>query len=208
MDPAILAAIITTAGSVIVALINKASKSSAKQRVAVVLPSTNKRIWWITMLILIAWLLISPVAIHWDLGGSNFLLLPVVTLVLAFVKPLRPLSVAAIVLFLYAFNFMMEPLGKVTQNMSTLGHWEAGFVATILAFAGVNALLAGLICLWRSRRLVQLSNLKHEKSTEDGIQPQSHRTIEELEKLTRLRDNGSINESEFQELKKRLLENE
>lgn len=208
MDPAILAAIITTVGSVIVALINQASKGSAKQRAAVSLPSANKRIWWITLLILMAWLLISPVAIHWDWGGMNFLLLPVVTLVLAFVKPVRPLSVAAIVLFLYAFNFMMEPLGKVTQKISTSNHWEAGLVGTFLAFAGANALLAGLICRWRSRRSVQQSDLKREKSSEDGIQPQSHKTIEELEKLARLKDNGSLTEVEFQELKKRLLNNE
>src|SRR5437867_4270130 len=58
------------------------------------------------------WLAVSPAFLHHDLAGENFLLIPVVTIVLALFVPISPLSAAWISLALFAANFVIGPLSN------------------------------------------------------------------------------------------------
>jgi len=70
------------------------------------------RAWVVSALFLVAWLLITPGAIHHDLAGTNFFVVPAVFIVLALVKPIRPLTAAWVSLGLFSANFFLGPLAK------------------------------------------------------------------------------------------------
>ena len=118
----IVAACISAVASVIVALIGKSSPARAKRRgepqCVYIIPSTNKRVWTVGILILSLWLLLSPTVIHWDWADTNFIIIAIVTLLLSGISPIRPSGAAAVVLMLYAANFFMVPIGWWLQDVS------------------------------------------------------------------------------------------
>lgn len=155
MEPSIIAAIISIIGSIIVALIGRIPISRHdKSKIRISARYRGKKPWLIIMSVLVLWLLLSPPLIHWDWGGINFFLIPIVTLLASVIWPIKPFSAASTVLILYPFNFLMEPFGKLTSGVSTAGHLEPGYIASVLVMAFINALLAGALCRWRGGKIL------------------------------------------------------
>ena len=211
MDPSIIGALISAAASIVVALIGKSTSARSTRRGklqrAYTTPSRNKRIWIITVSVLSLWILLSPPLIHWDWGGLNFFLLPIVTLSLSAVCPIKPSSAAATVLVLYPINFLMEPLAKSLQGISAANHADPVSIAILLGFAFVNAIGSWALARWRRRGFTESMEPTVEVET---IPSQSHlggsSLADEIAKLEKLHESGVLSDDEFQKAKKRLLD--
>jgi putative oligomerization/nucleic acid binding protein len=210
----IIAALISAVASVIVALISKKSAASetnntpvatgARKRSKVVW--SGKKQWRIAILLLIAWLLLSPPLIHWDIVGINLFVIVAVTVVISFVWPIKPLAASAIVLILHPVNFAMEPLAKGLRGMNPQGRLEPSKIALLLSIFLGNAILAAFLCAWRGKATV-LPPDRQDKSVGFGAgQGQSSDSLShELDRLGSLRAQGVITEEEFQKAKAKVL---
>jgi len=218
MEASIIAAIIGTVGSIIAALIGRIPTSRHdKSGIGISVRYRGKKPWLIIMSVLVLWLFISPPLIHWDWGGINFFLIPIVTLLASAFWPIRPSSAASTVLILYPFNFLMEPFGKLTSGVSTAGQLEPSYITFVLAMAFVNALLVAALCRWRGRVVL---DAKSEDAFDTGggaastaIDKQEMTTnsvattslSSELEKLAKLHSSGVLTDDEFRQAKAKLL---
>lgn len=212
MDPAVasvIAALISAAASILVTLIGKSprgpTKRSAEPLSVYSVPARNKRAWIFVITILSIWLVSSPVLIHWDWGGMNFFLLPIVTLILSAVRPIKPSWAAAVVLILYPINFLMEPLGWWVADIS--GGYTSSGIAILLGLAFVNALGAWALARWRAKVFVEVLESAKQSGKGPTITTQSSSSLaDELAKLNQLYKSGALSDDEFQTAKKRLLD--
>src|SRR4029077_15701411 len=111
MSDSIIAAMISAAASVTVGLIGKGMPVAAPAPSSADSDSARKALC-LVILCLIAWLLISPVAIHHDFAGMNFYVISIVIFILVVARPLPPLSAAWISLATYSVNFFLVPLSN------------------------------------------------------------------------------------------------
>src|SRR5262249_40388532 len=119
MSDTVLAALISAGASILVAILSKSVESrkdsrprDAWQYAVRAASKVNIRRWYVASAILLIWLAVSPAFLHHDLAGTNFLLIPFVTVVLAIAIPISPLRAAWIVLALFAANFVIGPLSN------------------------------------------------------------------------------------------------
>jgi hypothetical protein len=207
----IVTAFISAAASVIVALIGKSSPARARRRGepqrVYIIPSTNKRVWITSILILSLWLLLSPTLIHWDLAGSNFFLIFIVTLVLSYIWPIRPWGAAAVVLMLYSVNFFMEPLGWWVHGISiSFNPNDLGYFLLVLGLGFVNTVGSWSLARWRGRKFAEIAEAETKAET-TGTESHPITTLlaDEIAKLSKLRESGALSDEEFQKAKNKLL---
>lgn len=214
MDPSvasIIAAFISAAASVVVALLGKSSPVRAKRRGkpqrVYIIPPTNKGVWITAISILSLWLLLSPTVIHWDWGGQNFFIIFIVTLVLSGIWPIRPWGAAAVVLMLYSVNFFMEPLGWWVHGISI--SFSASDFGSFLFVSGLgfaNAVGSYILARWLGRKFVETAETDtKEETTESKPHPTTTSLADEIAKLSKLRESGALSYEEFQKAKNKLL---
>lgn len=159
MDPAvasIVSAVISAVASIVAARMGRSPSPSTAAPSAPPLPvapvdRTNRRAWAVVVFGLSLWLVFSPVYLHWDYGATNFMLIPVVTLLAAAVWPIRPAWVVAAVLLFYAINFLIVPLEWLVKGARTR-HFEPGAIPLLLGMAFVNAAVCWALSRWRQRK--------------------------------------------------------
>lgn len=219
MDPAvasIIAAVISAMASVIVALIGKSSPQkksrSGKLEWTRIIPSKNRRVWFIVTTILLVEMVLVPVLIHWDMAVFNFIPILVLTFILASRWPVKPWSAAAVVLMLYSVNIFMEPLGWWLHGATiSFSSGDTGYFLFVLGMVLVNSTGVWIMARWRSRALVNQveeeiaasQSSPEEQATEAPSQSAS--ISDELVKLTQLRESGALTDEEFQKAKEKLL---
>ena len=199
MDPSlasIIAALIGATASVVVALIGKAraggdghGRTTARTPPA---PRTNVRVWTLVTAVLVLWMAGTVLAVHPEWGRVNFLLIPVITIALALIAPVRPWAGASVVLLLYSLNLFVEPVGWLVEGIE----FSPG-PAYLLIFpaAGiVNAVVVAGLARWRGRA--------HAGTAAAAASPA---LVDELERLRALHDSGALTDAEFERAKERLL---
>lgn len=206
----IIAAFISAAASVIVALIGKSSPERAKRRGepqrVYVIPSKNERAWIMGISILSLWLLLSPTLIYWAYA-VNFFIIFIVTIVLSCIWPIKPWCDAALVLMLYSVNFFMEPLGWWVHGIGiSFSPNDIGYFLFVPGLAFVNTVGAWSLARWRGLRFVEIAEAETRAQTTKTI---SHlltpSLADEIAKLNKLRESGTLSDEEFQRAKSKLL---
>jgi len=204
MDSTIVASLISAAASIITAIISSRPRSAAgAARRGYSYLQAKKLPWIITLVLLLLWLVGSPILIHWDIAGLNIFVIVILTSVLAFFFPIRPSAGAAIVLILHPANFFLEDLGKVFQGVtpnfpfSPYVGVDVSKVVLLLSIYFANAIVVSLLCFWRGR--IRLS----EKSAQGA---RKERPIaDDLERIAVLHSRGILTDEEFQAAKRRIL---
>ena len=204
MDSTIVASLISAAASIITAIISSRPRSAARAaKKGYSYRQPKKQPWIIALLLLLLWLVGSPILIHWDIAGLNIFVIIIVTLVLAFFFPIRPGAAAAIVLILHPANFFLEDLGKVFHGVTPNFPFSSSVgvdvpkVILLLSIYFANAIVVSLLCLWRGR--VRLS----EQSAQGA--GKERRLADDLERVAVLHSRGILTDEEFQAAKRRIL---
>jgi hypothetical protein len=224
MSDAVLGALISAGASILIAILNKKISSPEGTRPPVKRPTVrggrqtpipsetyvevqrpSPKAWYVTFGLLSVWMALTPALIHHDLAGTNFLLIPVVAVILALVVPIAPLKAAWLCFAMFAVNFVVGPLSNRAHgsmyDTSFLGSGPQGeakrLLTFILSLATGTAAAAWLICFLRLkyRRQGAVKNSNHPHASLSS----------ELEKLAQLRTSGVLSEAEFLQAKAKLL---
>jgi hypothetical protein len=207
MSDTVLAALIGAVTSIIVALIGK---QTAHGRRLESRPVPGRQLptpaWSVTLAVLALWLLISPGAIHHDFAGSNFFVIPIVLLILAFVRPIRPLTAGWVSLAIFSANFVLGPLGNRLAGSAHDIAFGLEFekVRLILVIGFVAAGLVSGLCAVRLRQPHPLEESAKQTTHQEDATPESTFTTE-LERLAALHSEGKLSDDEFRAAKKRIL---
>ena len=203
MDSTIVASLIAAAASIIVALLGKGSSpASAPGRrgstPSHAIPRRNRRIWTITVCILVTWMVFAALFLHWDLAGMSVLAIPPVMWILSAAFPIQPSSAAAAALFLFPFAFSAEPIGKWRRGIHFDNHFDPSVVGAFVGIAFGTALIAWLITRWRAR--------SYWTTNHDEQPPPSSSTLAKgLSELSELHRAGVLSDEEFTRAKNKLL---
>ena len=157
MDMEGILATVILAAAIIVALIHHRTAHMTKpippvRPIVVLKPSLpeNETSWVVITAVVGAWLIWSPILIHWDMPGMNMVLLVLVTVITVGIRPINPSPAMITVLIFHPLNWLMEPLAKIIR-------WGGGTTFSYLDLALIslitlgNVLGVGAICRWRSR---------------------------------------------------------
>ena len=125
---------------------------------------SNRKIWpWETLGYLALWIVLFPflitiftsadmivgaLAINW------LLVIPIVTLVLAFIRPINPLFAAGISLGMQVLNASMQPLAAFIYTQE-VDFWIEESHIVVAPYALVLAGAVAAMCWWRRRRIVK-----------------------------------------------------
>ena len=110
MDNEVIGAIISAAASVVVAVVSKTQPEKSVETGSDSSPLRSSiRPWIATGGVLTAWFLASPGLIHNDLAWQNFILIPLVVIALALLRPIKPLMAISITLAFFATNWIAGP---------------------------------------------------------------------------------------------------
>lgn len=220
MSDTVLAALISAVASILVAILSKkveARKDSEPQEASSyadrVSSKANIQRWYVTCAILLIWLALSPALLHHDLAGENFLLIPVVIIVLALFVPISPLRAAWISLALFATNFVIGPLsnrlhGSRYDTEFLYDPRERGKQLSILLIGFGTAAVASCICFFRLKSRGVIASRSVSASDQNTEPPaETHPSLAaELERLAQLRAAGTLSDDEFRSAKKKLLD--
>lgn len=204
-DDSVIAALITAVSSIVVALISRTPKErSGGRRSHVRHVDVSKRPWMVTGVFLAVWLMASPGLVHHDLADSNFLLLPVVALVLALASPIRPLVAVSMTFAAFAFNSVAGPWSnrlahsKYDDTLPTSNPSELKF---ILALTFGTAILVYVFTTLRRRQLQPATIELPGPAGRNG-----HNLVADLNQLGELHKTGLLSSDEFLQAKTTLLE--
>lgn len=206
MSDPIIAALISASASITVAVISKTLGTPSSTRTpAQVFTRTQTRPWWPTLAALGLWLLISPAAIHHDIAGQNFLVIPVVLVLLALWRPRSPLTGAWVTLAAVSANFVLGPLSNRLAGATndTAFAPDQDKLPLLVAIILGSTLLVALACWIGLRRI----SPRADQSAPHPTTPPASSTdvVGGLERLAKLRSDGLLSEDEFQAAKKALL---
>lgn len=210
MSDTVTAALIGAASTVAVALIGR--KGSERQEAAGRrrLPGQNlpTRAWLVTALFLVAWLLVSPGILGHDFAGTNFFVVPIVFIVLALVRPIRPLTGAWVSLGVFSANFFLGPLAnQLAHSRFDTQFIESGKIPTVLLIGFAGAALVAAVCWWRLPN-VEATTPAPSRDAEErggGVVAPDITLSTSLEKLASLHASGALSDEEFRKAKARLL---
>jgi hypothetical protein len=219
MSDTVLAALISAGASILVAILSKSAESrkhsldqSARSDAVRMASKDNSRRWYIASAILLFWFAFSPAFVHHDLAGTNFLLIPVVAVVLALATPISPLRGAWIVLALFAANFMLGPLSNQLHGSSfdtafIYPQRERGKQVSILLIGFGTAVITSGICYLRLRARDAITSQTYSVTDRDSAFPDAAHLglAAELERLARLHSDGTLSVDEFRRAKQKLL---
>lgn len=111
--------------------------------------------WWLAVMGLLMLLIIfAGFFIHHDLPFQIGLFgIPVVVIILAFIKPTRPWNAAAFVFGVSTIAFLTEFAVKLSRGDSiALSPNDRGLPLWILLFSAGYAVLGAVICWWRNKK--------------------------------------------------------
>ncbi len=220
MSDTVLAALISAGASILVAILSKNVESRKARQPhdtsSLALRTSSKiniRRWYVASAIFLLWLAVSPAFLHHDLAGENFLLIPVVTIVLALFVPISPLSAAWISLALFAANFVIGPLsnrlhGSQYDTAFIYEARERGKQLSILWIGFGTAAVASSICYFRLKFRGVIGSRPVSADDRNSVHPVDAPLglAAELEKLAHMRAAGTLSDDEFRRAKKKLLD--
>lgn len=206
----IVGSLISGIFSIVVALIGKARTSSERSGKTsgpvYQIPPHHSRAWRFLLCALIIWFLLSPFALGWKIAGINLLATIPITVIAAFVRPVRPATATATVLVLYCVHFLMAAFWLSTAASSRDVPLNVGITLGLLV---VNLVVCWVVSRSASRRFrVNPVPASTHRATPPGVASSrgSDSLADEIAKLNELRQSGVLTESEFQTAKKRLLD--
>jgi hypothetical protein len=195
----IVAAIVSAVASIVVALINRERSAKQTSTVPVALIQEQKRgsrAWLFAVLGTVVWAVVaSRLTNRGDLLEINFfVLIPIVSIVAAYVCSPQPLAAASGVFAIHAVNAGLMSVSRIRGFMIASA---SDTLLLLLAFT-VNAVLAALAARWAKRgqrRSAQLAG--------GEVHPSS--TTDQLTQLARLRTDGLLTDDEYIKAKNKLL---
>ena len=206
MSDTILAALIGATSSIVVALVGRrpadGTRLESRSAPGHQLPPLA---WVVTLAILAVWLLISPGAIHHDLSGTNFFLIPIVLFFLAIVKPIRPLTAGWVSLAIYSANFILGPLGNRLVGSRHDTGLDPANIWPMFLIGFVAAAIVAAVCALRLRQRHPTLQKAASPITQEEIQPTGSALTAALERLVALHSDGKLSDDEFRTAKERLL---
>lgn len=173
--------------------------------------------WFRVVLVLIAWVVMSPILIHHDFSGINIFALPVVTVIAAMIWPIGGIKAMAWVFALHALNSVAEPIARIATGYEydPFGGYRVQHIVLFSSFAVGNAIVVGLVSYWRLRRLARKAELKPAvdvnttsadvRHSHSGKRPTEPDFVGQLGKLAELHEKGDITDEEYQQAKERVL---
>jgi hypothetical protein len=205
MSDSIVAALISAVAALAVAIIGKYSPARVRPD-GRPLPGFTRPppSWLIAIGLLLVWLLVSPGAIHHDLAGDNYFVAPAVLLVLALVRPIRPLTAAWTSLAVFAANFV---LGPISNRLAGSPHDTRFLLHPVLLLYVLipTAIIAGVcaVRLRSSKMATATPSIPEPTSASD--QTVSISLTAQLQELSALHKSGALTDDEFRQAKARLL---
>ena len=205
MNSSIIAALITAVASIIVALIGRSAPiSGAKATPHLSFRYGGGKTWIAVTFPLVVWIFIGVVLMHERFGPLNWVIIAIVTLMLAVVAPIKPTYAAAIVLMLFSENFFMADVHRMLAGRRLAEAPDYFVVLEGALGAGFAvALVAALICRWRGRTQ-QISDVAVTEEKQENA-PARVFVGEELSKLANLHASGALSDEEFQKAKTKVL---
>lgn len=210
MSDTVLSALIGAVTSIVVAFIGRQTAHGERLEARTIpgrkLPPSA---WVVTLAVLALWLLITPGAIHHDLAGTNFLLIPIVLVILALARPIRPLTAGWVSLLIFSANFVLGPLGNRLAGSSYDTAFGGKFsrLWPMLLLGFVTAVVVAGLCAWRLRRpeapFPEAESTTQKSQEKEGLTDSALTTA--LERLAALHTEGKLSDDEFRAAKKRLL---
>lgn len=207
MNDTLIAALIGAVTSIAAALIGRQTTNHehlGSRRI----PGRNlpTPVWSTTLAAIALWLFVSPGMIHHDFSGINFFVVPVVLLVLASVRPIRPLTGGWVTLAIFSANFVLGPLGNrfAGSTHDTAFGLEFEKLLPILLIGFVAAALVGGVCALRLRQPRALKEAATQGGHQENIASGNTLTAD-LERLAALHADGKLSDEEFRMAKTRLL---
>ena len=165
----------------------------------------NKSAWYMTSGILVALLIISVGLYRHEALFINFLILPVITLLLAFYRPTMQAFSTILVLLLYALTFMGVPASNLFFGRSASLGVSGIFIMAGLCIA--NVLILRIILFYKQKRMMITApnTFSARIARRNSLNKEPVNFTGQLEKLRELYKDGSLTEEEFSQAKKRLL---
>ena len=232
-EAAIIAAIISSATTIVVAIIDRLPSNRIKKRIYLAgyeqesskeesklqrtvsikngkinseIFEQNKAVWYKYSGIIVV-LLIASVGFFWhEALFINLFMLPIITFPLSFYRPVRPEFSAKLVLSLYTLTFMGLPASNFFHNRRASFGVEGLFFMVGLCF--VNVLILWMIVSYKQRKI----NIENPKTPtpENDINrsyrlEESSNFTEQLGKLNALYKEGILTKEEFTQAKRKLL---
>jgi hypothetical protein len=206
MDNEVIGAIISAAASVVVAVISKAQpEKSVETGSDSSHVKSSIRPWIATGGVLTAWFLASPGLIHNEFAWQNFILIPLVVIGLALLRPIKPLMATSITLAFFATNWIAGPWSNRLAHSGMGVKFPTAdnhYLHFVLFLASVSAGLAFLLSLWRNKNGSPAGprsiDLPPSAMSNGGL-------VNELERLAHLYNSGDLTVDEFSRAKTALL---
>ena len=222
MSDTISGALISAAGSILVAILSRGVETRTRSGQGplsfVSSWASGARWWYVASAILLVWFALSPALVHHDFAGTNFFVIPLATIVLALLVPTLPLMGASITLGLFAANFLLGPLsnrigGSQFDTQVIYDPRERSKQFTVLLIGFGAAAVASLICYLRLRlrgRVTQPAAPAIPAVASEPhvplLPPQSAPSLaRDIEKIARLHASHTLTDDEFQRAKEKLL---
>lgn len=198
---AIIAAAISAVASIIVAIVGRPRPSpseSGRRVITYSFPERHARIWAVAVAMLVAWMVLAPLFVHWDLAAVSILIVPLALWILAAAVPISPSVPPALALLLLPLAFLSEPIAKWRHGVSTVNHFEPAALGILLAVAFGSAAIAWLLARWRASA--------YRSATTSGQAPEAPAAwTKDLAELARLHRSGELSDDEFARAKDKLL---
>ena len=209
MSDTIIAALISAGSAVIVAVIGKlvgVSRSTSPGSVPSIYlgrPLRRARSWIPGLALLGLWLIISPWAIHHDLAGINFLVIPVPLLIVALLWPVPPLTAAGLTLAVFAANLLIVALSAQSDGRGW--NFRGDDLALLVAVPLVSAALVAAATWWRLREAVFLPLTQASGTPGRPGHESASGVVQGIERLATLHRQGQLTDTEFKAAKDALL---
>jgi len=198
---AIIAAAISAVASVIVAILGRPRPSppeSGRRVTTYSFPERHARIWVVAVTVLVAWTVLAPLFLHWDVAGLSIVIVPVALWILSASVPISPPVPPALALLLLPLAFLSEPIAKWRHGVSTVNHFEPAALGILLAVAFGSAAIAWLLARWRASAFGS--------TTPSSQKPEAPAAwTKDLADLAKLHRTGELSDEEFARAKDKLL---
>jgi len=206
MDDEIMGALISAAASVVVALVGK-NGTPEHNDFRSYPPLTKSSMPWIaTCAVLGVWIFVLPAMMNGP-AGLNFLVIPVVVLVLARNCPIKPLLAASVTLGLFALNWIGGRSGSVV-HVGRRSRPDHTYLLFILVVACVSAIVVYRVSLkrWNMGNTQAYTPIPPQPEQFTREVPVYHGGVAaELERLAQLYRAGNLSAEDFAQAKALVL---
>ncbi len=99
----------------------------------------TRNVWFIFVAVLVVWLFVSPAFIGENYLFINLAVIPLLTIFIPIIYPLKPLTATSIMLLIYAILYYSLPLSGGVDSDQLPIEAESIFVSLLVAFVNIGS---------------------------------------------------------------------